>query len=66
MSRGGNHSITDLHRYFSEGQRPKICSFHLFHAEKTRKSKPTCKWPGTKLAAIYPSSRAASPTPREN
>ena len=66
ISRGGNQSTTDSHRPFSEGQRPKICRFHLFYAEKARTCKPWCKWPGTKPAAIDPSSRAASPVPREN
>ena len=50
---------------FSDGQRPKICRFHLFYASKAKRCKPWCKWPGQKPAVIEPNSRPASPVSQQ-
>ena len=46
---------------FATGQKPKICRFHVFYADKARRCKPWCKWPGQRPTITDPSSRAASP-----
>ena len=50
-------------RPFANGQKPKICRFHLYYASAAKRCKPWCKWPGQKPAAIDPSSRPSSPAP---
>ena len=62
MEKDSNKTFSDC-RPFSEGQRPKICRFHLFYAGKARRCKPWCKWPGQKPAIIDPTSRPNSPAP---
>lgn len=58
---GGFPQISDTHRPYSEGQRPKVCRSHLYYAANARTCKPWCKWPGAKPQQIDPSSRPASP-----
>jgi hypothetical protein len=48
------------HRPFNDRQRPKICRFHLYFAEKANRCKPWCRWPGIKPDIIDSSSRAPS------
>jgi hypothetical protein len=49
-------------RPFNSNQRPKLCRFHLYFAEKANRCKPWCKWPGSKPPCIDPSSRPPTPT----
>ena len=49
------------HRPFTSGQRPKLCRYHLYYAEKANRCKPWCKWPLQKPAIIDPASRPGSP-----
>lgn len=67
FQRNGHQQTADGNGYsvhpFSDGQKPKICRFHVFYADKANKCKPWCKWPGRKPQTIDPSSRAASPAP---
>ena len=46
---------------FHPDQKPKICRFHLFYAEKARRCKPWCRFPSKKNCSMQPSSRSASP-----
>lgn len=51
---------------FSPGQRPKICDFHIFFAERAKSCTVWCKWPGEKPPQIRERSlsrqRPASPS----
>jgi hypothetical protein len=49
---------------FSAGQKPKLCRFHVYYADKAKRCKPWCKWPGRKPQITDPSSRASSPAPQ--
>ena len=52
---------------FKNDQRPRICRFHLYFAEKAKHCKPWCRWPNKQRDLnIQPSSRASSPTPSGN
>ena len=51
---------------FSEGQRPKVCRFHLYFAERAKCCKPWCRWPGRKPEKMLPSSRPSSRSPSPN
>ena len=49
-----NRSLENTHRPFTAGQRPKICRYHLYFAEKAKSCKPWCQWPGQKPKNIEP------------
>ena len=61
-----NRSIENTHRPFTAGQRPKICRYHLYFAEKAKSCKPWCQWPGQKPKNIEPTSRPNSPANQSN
>ena len=61
-----NMSIENTHRPFTAGQRPKICRYHLYFAEKAKSCKPWCQWPGQKPKNIEPTSRPNSPANQSN
>ena len=61
-----NRSIENTHRPFTAGQRPKICRYHLYFAEKAKSCKPWCQWPGQKPKNIEPTSRTNSPANQSN
>ena len=46
---------------FHPDQRPKICRFHLYYADKARRCKPWCRFPNKRNCQVQPSSRPASP-----
>ena len=59
-------SIENTHRLFTAGQRPKICRYHLYFAEKAKSSKNWCQRPGQKSKNIEPTSRPNSPANQSN
>ena len=61
-----NRSIENTHRPFTADQRPKICRYHLYFAEKAKSCKPWCQWPGQKPKNIEPTSRTNSPANQSN
>ena len=46
---------------FSANQRPKICRFHIYFADKATKCKPWCRYPNKRGCSVEPSSRPSSP-----
>lgn len=62
INRNVNTKTTNLSvAPFHPDQRPKICRYHIFYAERARKCKPWCRYPNKKDCTMEPSSRAASP-----
>ena len=57
-------------RPFSEGQRPKICRYHLYFGKKAKVCKPWCDFPNKancKMeASSRPNSRSSSPAPSQS
>ena len=58
-----NSAISKGIRPFSTNQRPKICRFHLYYAERANKCTQWCHWPNKNNCQIQPPSRPSSPAP---
>ena len=56
----------NTHRPFTAGQRPKICRYHLYFAEKAKSCETCCQWPGQKPKNIESTPRANSPANPSN
>lgn len=62
----GDSSSSQTVYPFSAGQKPMICRYHVYFADKAKRCKDWCRWPGAKPSQRDPSSRPSSPSVASN
>lgn len=60
-SRSRDRSSNSTMTPFRQGQRPKVCRFHVYYGSSAIKCTAWCQWPNKTGLQIFPSSRSNSP-----